>query len=217
MEQNRILHVCLACFYYDKMSYQENMLVKKHIEFGNNVCVVSFCDDMVEGKHIIREPGLYIGQFGETIYRLKTKKIKGIGRLNIFSRFSNYHIGLNEVLTSFKPNIIFVHGPQTKNVYEIIKYKKEHPSVVVFADNHADEINSKRNSKKISYFLKNIIYGKYARDLSTIVNKFWGTTPARCDFLINKYHVKSKIVGFLPTGVDETKLNIQGKKMAKIF
>ena len=217
MEQTRILHVCLACFYYDKMSYQENMLVKKHIEFGHKVSVVSFCNDMVDGKMIVRKPGLYYGQFGEPIYRLETKKSKGINRLNVFSRLSNYHIGLNDILNKIKPNIIFVHGPQTKNVYEIIKYKKNHPQVIVFADNHADEINSKRGNKHLHYLLKNLVYGKYARDLSKIVKTFWGTTPARCDFLIKKYHVKKEIVGFLPTGVDETKLTSQGKQNGRFL
>ena len=197
------------------MNYQENMLVKKHIEFGYKVGVVSFCNDMVDGKMIIRRPGLYCGQFGEPIYRLETRKIKGINRLNVFARLSNYHIGLNAILKDFNPDIIFVHGPQTKNVYEIIKYKKQHPNVIVFADNHADKINSKRGVSYLGYLLKNLVYGKYARDLSKIVKTFWGTTPARCDFLKREYHVKKEIVRFLPTGVDETKLNSQGKKDGK--
>lgn len=217
MEQNRILHVCLACFYYDKMSYQENMLIKKHIEFGYKVSVVSFCKDMINGEVVVRKPGLYYGQFGEPIYRLETKQVKGLKRLNPFSRLSNYHIGLNNVLDNFNPNIIFVHGPQTKNVYEIIEYKRKHPNVIVFADNHTDDINSKRDTKYLKYFLRNVVYGKFARDLSKIVKTFWGTTPARCDFLIKKYHVKRERVGFLPTGVDETKLSSQGKKDGQVL
>ena len=217
MEQNKILHICLACFYYDKMSYQENMLVKKHMEFGYKVNVVSFCDDMEDGKIVVRRPGLYYGQFGEAIYRLKTKKSTGIKRLNIFSRLSNYHFGLSEIISEFRPDIIFVHGPQTKNVYEIIKYKKRNQNVLVFADNHADAINSKRGSRKLSFIFKNIVYGRYARALSKIVVKFWGTTPARCDFLIKKYHVKRDKVGLLQTGVDEEKLSIQGKKEGRVL
>lgn len=214
MGKKRILHICLANYYYDKVSYQENMLVKKHIEFGYEVKVVSFCNDMVNGKVIVRKPGLYLGQFGEPIYRLQTKEVKGLDRFNLFAIFSNYHEGLFNILNEYKPNIIFVHGAQTKNVYEIIKYKKESPDVVVFADNHADRINQKRGikHKHLGYFLKNQFYGKYARDLSKVVKVFWGTTPARCDFLIKTYHVDSKKVSFLPTGVDEKKINQQGKR-----
>lgn len=217
MEQNRILHICLGCFYYDKMSYQENMLVKKHIEFGNSVSVVSFCDDMLDGKVITRKPGLYYGQFGEPIYRLKTKISRGVNSLNPFARLSNYHTGLKEIIEDVNPNIIFVHGPQTKNVYDIIKYKRKHPDVIVFADNHADVINSKRGNRFLGYILKNIVYGKYARDLSKITKIFWGTTPARCVFLEKKYRVKKSKIGFLPTGVDETKLNDQGKRNGRLL
>ena len=201
------------------MSYQENMLVKKHLEMGYDVRVVSFCDDMVNGKKVFREPGEYLGQFGEIIYRLKTKQNNSFEKINIFKRFANYHIGLVSILESFKPNIIFVHGPQTKNVYEIINYKKQHPNVEIYADNHADKINSKRSCSLLGYPLKNIVYGKYARDLSRVIKKFWGTTPARCDFLRKIYRVKKEIIGFLPTGVDEIKITeankVKGQELLK--
>lgn len=75
----------------------------------------------------------------------------------------------------------------------------------------------KRNGNYLKYLLRNTVYGKYARDLSKIVNIFWGTTPARCKFLIKNYHVNKGKVGFLPNGVDETKINSYGLRNGQIL
>ena len=70
------------------------------------------------------------------------------------------------------------------------KGQKTHKNVIVFADNHADFLNSATNwiSKNI---LHKIIWRYYAQMLVPYVKKFYGVLPARVDFLKEVYNIPS--------------------------
>ena len=79
---------------------------------------------------------------------------------------------------------------------------KKHPKVKVYADNHADFVNSAKNliSKHI---LHPVVWRYYAKKLEPYLIKCYGVTPLRCRFLSEMYHISRDIIEFLPMGVDD--------------
>ena len=106
------------------------------------------------------------------------------------------------MLVSEKPDIIFVHNTSFGDAKYVKKYMKEHPGTFLFADSHADWINSARNflSKNI---LHKIIWRHYTQMLLPYYQKVYGVLPIRCDFLYDVYSVPREKIELLPLGVDD--------------
>ena len=50
----RITHLCLACFFPDGFSYQENMLPKYHKKLGHDVSVVASLQTFDKNGNVIK-------------------------------------------------------------------------------------------------------------------------------------------------------------------
>jgi 1,2-diacylglycerol 3-alpha-glucosyltransferase len=210
-----IVHVCLTNFYIDGMNYQENIFVKKHLEMGFQVTVIASTNGLThENKPTTYNKGEFTGQFGERIIRVEPKR-KRNKFYGLFPwRFECIHPSIYHLLLQIRPDIIFVHGAQTKNVNDVIKYKKHFKTSKIFADNHSDWINNNFKSEPIKARIRAFFAGRYARRLSKVVEKFWGTTPSRCLFLTSVYHVNKNKVALLNTGVDEETMTEDSKVVA---
>ena len=58
----KILHCCLSCFYIDGYSYQENELIREHVQAGHDVLVLASTESFDETqKKTYLNPGEYIG------------------------------------------------------------------------------------------------------------------------------------------------------------
>lgn len=195
----KIVHLCLACFYPDFFSYQENMLPKFHKEMGLDVEVIaSFLGFDQNGKLSIKKelPSSYINEHGIKVTRLPYLLNNMVGfKLKSFA-------GLQEALDSASPNMLFIHGCQFINISTIVRYLKKHSNVITYIDNHADFSNSATNwiSKNI---LHKIIWRHYAQSINPFVKKWYGVLPARVDFLKNVYGLPADKIEFLPMGADD--------------
>ena len=194
----KILHVCLACFYIDNFSYQENMLPKYHKKMGYDVEIiastVSF-DEHGDGCNI--EPGIYDNEYRIKVTRLPYKK----GLTNKVGKFLRLYEGFKEALDKAAPDIIFVHGCQFCDIKIIVKYARSH-NVKIFVDNHADFSNSATNwfSKNI---LHKIIWKNCAHKIEPFTEKFYGVLPARVEFLKNIYKLPPEKCELLVMGADD--------------
>ena len=194
----KIVHLCLSAFFIDNYSYQDNLLPKYHVKMGHNVTMIAslftfneqgvgcYLDDYSEyednsGFHIVRLPYKF---------PVKINKI-----LRHYERFE-------EILDREAPDIIFAHNISFGDTTVIVKYLKKHPDVKVFADNHADFVNSAKNFLS-KYILHPIIWRHYAKKLEPYLTKCFGVTPMRCRFLKEMYHINPDIIDFLPMGVDD--------------
>lgn len=205
----KIVHLCLSAFFIDNYSYQENILPKYHVKFGHSVTVIAslfsfngkgegyYMDGYTEyddknGFHVIRLP-----------YKFPQK----------VNRTLRHYEGFSEVLEKEAPDLIFSHNVSYGDITVLIKYLKKHPEVKVYADNHADYINSAKNfaSKKI---LHPIIWRYYAKKLEPYLEKCFGVTPMRCRFLTDMYHINPNKVDYLPMGVDDDSIP---KDRQKVF
>ncbi|MCK5136213.1 MAG: glycosyltransferase family 4 protein [Bacteroidales bacterium] len=195
----KILHVCLAAFYIDNYSYQENMLPKYHKLMGYDVAVIaslmSFDED---GNFYYQDTAReYICSDGYRVTRLNNRK--PFTFLNkILRRYKNtYH-----AIDREEPEILFIHGCQFWDIRQVVKYLRKRKHIRVFVDNHADRINSVSNWFSWN-ILHKIIWKYCAKLIEPFTEVFYGVTPLRCDFLGEAYKISSKKIKLLELGVDD--------------
>lgn len=194
----KILHLCLGNFFIDNYSYQENLLTKYHVIMGYDVTVIaSLYSFSKEGEvTMLSGPSEYVNNNNVHVIRLAYKQPTRI------NKFLRRFIGLKEAIENEHPDIIFSHNVSYSDTTVVANYLKNHPNVKLFADNHADYVNSAKNwlSKHI---LHPIIWRHYAKVLEPYMSRCYGVTPMRCHFLKEMYHIRPEIVEFLPMGVDD--------------
>ena len=194
----KIVHLCLSCFYIDNYSYQENMLPKYHVKMGHDVTVIaSLVSFNKDGRACLLESASEHNDInGYKVIRLNYKSPNKIYK--VLRRYEAFY----KVLENEKPDIIFSHGVSMADNSVLKKYLKKHTNVKLYADNHADFINSATNflSKNV---LHKIIWRHYAKKIEPYLIKCYGVTPMRCRFLKEMYNINSNIIDFLPMGVDD--------------
>lgn len=207
----RILHLCLASFYIDNYSYQENLLPKYHKKLGFDVEIIASLVSFDESGNscLLPEESTYINENDIPVTRVNYKQ--GIGKLakilRVYSRTS-------ELLVKSNPDIIFIHGAQFLDIKKVVSYLKKNPDVIVYFDNHADFSNSATN-----WFSKNILHKILWRYCVNLIEpyskKAYGVLPARSKFLIEMYKIPEKKVEFLPMGADDDKINWEQKDVVR--
>ena len=207
----KILHCCLAAFYIDNYSYQENILPKIHKLQGHDVAILASTESFLENTRI--------GYLNPSSYHTKDNiPITRIPYINWLPHFLvrklRLYKGISEVLESYNPDIIFLHDCQFLSIVDIVKFAKHHPDVRIYVDGHTDFINSARNwiSKNI---LHKIIYKWCAKKIEPYVKKFWGVTPLRVDFFIDVYGINKSKVDLLVMGLDDSVVDFTKKEMIR--
>lgn len=194
----RIFHICLANFYIDNYTYQENLLPRMHKRLGHEVMILASTETYIKGKKLgYLEPSEYINEDGIPVKRLPYVSwlpAKAAHKLRIYP-------DVYKSIEEFHPDFIFMHDVQTLSMKSITKYVKDH-NIRMVADCHADFSNS-ANTFASRWLLHEMIYKPVVRRAEPTIDRFYGTLPARVDFLKNVYGLPSKKVDFLPMGVDD--------------
>ena len=196
----KIVHLCLSNFFIDNYSYQENLLTKYHVKMGYDVTVVASLVSFNSEGHIclLNSACEYINSDGVKVIRLPYKN-DILYRLN---RQLRRYKGVFKILLDEKPDIIFVHGTSFGDACWVVKYKKIYPKIKIFADSHADWVNSARNW--LSLNIKHKLLWRYTTSqLVNVSEKIFGVLPIRCEFLRQVYRVPEKKIEYLPMGVDD--------------
>lgn len=197
----KITHLCIASFFPDNFSYQENLLPKYHKSLGFEVSVIAGLASFDQnGKPILlKEASEYINEHELPVKRLQIKS------RHPFCQKLKWYCGIYEALISANPDIIFIHGCQFIGIGQVIKYLKKHPETKVFVDNHADFSNSAKN-----WFSKNVLHKVLwricAQRIKPYTEKFYGVLPARVDFLVNVYRLPKEKCELLVMGADDEKV-----------
>lgn len=206
----KILHVCLANFYIDNYSYQENVLPKMHKKMGLEVRILASTETFVGGKKLgYLKPSTYINEYGIEVTRLPYVKWllpKLARKLRIYPKVYEY-------LENYKPDIIFMHDVQFLSIKKIVKYAKNNPNVRIIADGHSDFSNSATNFIS-RHILHGIIYKKSIRKAEPYIERFYGVLPARVEFFKKVYGIPEQKVFFLPMGVDDDVAKKYGSEAA---
>lgn len=196
----KVLHICLASFYIDNYSYQENLLPIYHKKMGYDVEIIAslFNFDKNGIGYFEKKEKKYFTEDNIQVTRLEFETIPLAKRLRLYK--NTY-----EEIVKSSPDIIFIHGCQFLDIRKVYKYKKNHPDVKIYVDNHADFSNSARNwfSKNI---LHKIIWRYCAKKIESMTEKFYGVLPARVDFLNEVYKINSSKIELLVMGADDDKV-----------
>jgi glycosyltransferase involved in cell wall biosynthesis len=201
----RIVHCCLANFYIDESSYQENILAKTHKFHGHDVHVLASTESFnyrLETDYLAASD--YITSDGIPITRLPYLKWLPAPLMHKV----RWYPGVVEYLERVKPDLIFVHGVQFLSTRAIVAYKKKHPSVRIVADSHTDDINSGRSFFS-KYFLHKLFYRYCVQQLVPVTETFYGVLPSRVVFLQEEYGVPKEKTDLLVMGADHLAIDLE--------
>jgi glycosyltransferase involved in cell wall biosynthesis len=192
----KIVHICLCGPVTDGFNYQDNLISKYHVKLGHDVTLLA--SEWIwnkKGKLTLTNHKDYVNDDGVHMIRLPIK-------LGIINNRLKIYKGLYHTLEQESPDILFVHGVQFLDVFQVAKYAQKHPNVTVYVDNHADFSNSATTwlSKNI---LHKILWRICAHSILPYAAKFYGVLPARVDFLINLYHIPKEKCELLVMGADD--------------
>ncbi len=191
-----ILHCCLSCFYIDNYNYQENMLVREHVNAGHKVLVLASTENYdVEGKLCYTSPGRYIGTDGAEVLRLPYRRL---GPHALMKKVRAYP-GVYNQLCNAKPDVIIFHGTCAWDLLTVSLYKKNNPLVKIYLDSHEDFNNSAR-----TFISRNILYRLFYRPIIRMVmphvEKVLCVSIEAMDFIGDFIGCPSEKIEYFPLG-----------------
>ncbi len=195
----KIVHICLAGGYTEGLNYQENIITKYQALDGHEVSVLTTDHCYTEGVWgLCQTENDYKNSYGVHVIRLPFAYPLPYNVNRQIGRFK----GTMAVLEQLEPEVIFVHNIQFQDIRRIVQYKKRHPGVKVYVDNHSDFSNSARN-----WFTRNTLYRFWwkpcAKRMEPYAEKFFGVMPSRVDFLQNIYGIAPDKTDILLMGADD--------------
>lgn len=197
----KIFNICIGC-YTEGWGYQENVLPEYENKAGYDTIVFSsrnhypaYLEDTE--KRTIIERGCHYSFNGVRIYRYNTY-IHTTGLV-----FISTH--LLRTLLKEKPEIVFHHGTHM-SLLKCALYKLFHRKTVIFVDSHVDYINQSPN-RLWNYITRKCLLRVVCKITSPFIEKFYGVSPGRCDYLKEVYHIKASKVSLLPIGGDVDLVN----------
>lgn len=172
------------------------MISNQNKKDGNDVLVVASTETFINNKEIgYTQPGEYVNGSGIRIIRLPYKKYlphKLMCKIRVYPR-------VYKILDEERPDVILFHGPQSKELLTVARYKKNNPSIKLYVDNHADEGNSAKG-----IISRNLLHKCYYRSILQkslpFIDKLFYVTYDRKIFLEKYYGVPQEKMEFLPLG-----------------
>ena len=191
----RIVHVCLASHYTEGMNYQDNILPDVNSQDGHEVLIISDTQKYIDGKLVDTNEEEKTLKHNLKLIRINFDKI--------FTKFISEKIRkvkkLYNILENFKPDVILFHGMCAYELLTVSKYKKNHPSIKLYADSHEDFINSAR-----TFFSKNVLhrlfYKRIALKCLQYIDKVLYISEETRIFLHDFYEIPSEKLEFFPLG-----------------
>ncbi len=192
----KILHLCLAQFYIDGYSYQENILPKINKMDGHQVRIIASTETFIDNLNLgYVSPQKYVTEYGVDIERIPYKKV-----INAFVTHKlRIYPGLYNRICRFSPDVILCHELCFGSVGAVIKYKKENPRVKLYADTHAASYNSGQNWLSL-YVLHRGYYRHFVRRALPFLEKYFYIGEAERVFSVDNYGVPDKIMEYYPLG-----------------
>lgn len=189
----KILFVGLNSYYTEGLNYQDNSFCKVFLDEGHDVTYISNPEAYVDGVKTYVGASESIVENGVKLIRVDYKFDKYISKkLKIYKSIYKY-------LDDIKPDIIYCHGTQYCNIFEIVKYKLNNKNVKVYADTHTAYKNAKI-SNWYSFFLYNLYYKKLYKTIEPYLEKYFYVGIDEKQFSIDVYKAREELMEFLPLG-----------------
>lgn len=192
----RILHCCLSCFYIDGHGYQENELVRQHVEDGHDVYVIASTETFSsDGKLCYTRPSEYLGADGAPVTRLPYRKWLP----ERIMRKLRFNTGVYKAIARFRPDAILFHGACGWELRTVARYVERHPKTLFYVDSHEDWNNSAKGivSREL---LHKLFYGFVLRSVIPAVRKILCVSTETMDFVQQVYRVPASLLELFPLG-----------------
>lgn len=191
----KILHISLAGFYTENMTYQENILTQYNAKDGHETVILSVNFQWEEAQ-VVKTPVCdRVMEDGVRLIRLKY--------LNPDSHFTHQKIrrvkGLYPLLEQLAPDVILSHGLCYWSVLDVIRYKKNHPEIKLYADTHTAAYNSGTNWLSL-HVLHRVFYRYLTQKALPYLEKYFYITELSRQFSIQNYGVPESLMEFYPLG-----------------
>jgi glycosyltransferase involved in cell wall biosynthesis len=192
----KIVHFCLCGPYSDNWGYQENIISNYNKRDGHDVIIVASTEAYDNQQKIeYLPPSEYINENKIKVIRLPYRKL---APKKIMSKIRSY-LSVYKVLQNEKPDVILFHGPQSWELLNVAKYKKNNQDTKFFVDNHADDGNSAKGF--VSQNILHKVYYKYILQKSLpYIEKVFYVTYERKLFLEKYYNTPAEKMEFYPLG-----------------
>ncbi len=191
----KIVHVGLASFYTDGMTYQDNQLAKQNVRDGHQVLYISNAAKYVNGKVVETGYEDAVLSSGVRLVRLPYERVVNHFVSDKFRKVK----GLYKLLEDFAPDVILSHDLGYWSVLDVLRYKKDHPEVKFYADTHADAYTSGTNWLSL-HVLHRIFYHYLVQKALPYVEKYLCISDECRQFNIENYGVPGELTEFYPLG-----------------
>lgn len=191
----RILHIELAGFYNEGMLYQTNLLVRENIKDGNIVRIIS--SNYEWKQDIVLRVSSGISETAENAELVRVPYL-----------FSRKHFSLHKVraiknlyslIDDFRPDVILSHDLCYLSVFDVIRYKKKHPEVKLYADTHTAGYNSGLNWFSL-HILHRLFYRGLIQNTLPYLDRYFYIGESEKFFSIKHYGVPESIMEYYPLG-----------------
>ena len=194
-----IVHIAPCCVYNEGYGYQENLLPKHHAMLGHVVyLIVPFFEFQNGVKRLnLSLASDYINPFGVHVIRRAYKKYFSSKLTAFFS-----YIPVIDLLEDIRPDLIFFHSVVSKTLSDVFAYKKKNDKVHLLVDNHLDIYNAGfRNC--FTRFVRTRYFSSLCKKNASFVDRFYGVTPGRQDFLTQAFGIPPSKTDLLIMGADD--------------
>ena len=191
----KIAHIGLASFYTENMTYQDNQLTNQNVLDGHEVLVISNASKYRDGcvvdtgyEDLVLENGIRLVRlpYRKILHRALSDKIRAVR-------------GLYGILADFAPDVIMSHNLAYWSVLDVIRYKKDHPEVKVYADSHTAVYNSGRNWVSL-HLLHRGLYRYLTQRAIPYLEKYFYIGVSEREFSMEHYGVKPDMMEHFPLG-----------------
>ncbi len=191
----KVLHACLSNFYIDGFAYQENELVRTHVEAGHDVVVVASTETFDEQRRLTWvEPAEYVGTDGARVIRIPYRRWLPH---RVARKVRSYpHVAA--ILEREAPDVVFFHSVAAWELRTFATYQRAHPESVLNVDSHEDSINSARTPASRLFHRR--FYGPIVRSALDVISPVLCVTIQTMDFVHETYGVPRADLEFFPIG-----------------
>lgn len=211
----KIAHIGLACFFTEGMTYQDNYLSHYNALDGNEVLYVSNAAKYENGAVV--STGYEDKRLPDGVRLVRLPYVHVLNGF-VSDKFRKVK-GLYALLEDFSPDVILSHDLCYWSVRDVIRYKKAHPAVRLYADTHAAAYNSGTNWLSL-HILHRAFYRYLVRMALPYLEKFFYIGIGEKEFAMEQYGVPESLMEFYPLGgtllSDEDYAAIRAKRRAEL-
>lgn len=191
----KIVFIGLSSTFTPGLTYQDNELCRQTIADGHQVTYLSnpekfengeivstgYEDTILpDGMRLIRLPYC---KMGPDIITKKFRKVKGV----------------YEILEQTTPDVIFCHGTQYWSILDVVRYKKSHLNVKLYADTHTASYNSGTNWLSL-HVLHRCFYKYLTQKAIPYLDRFFYIGEGERLFALKNYGIPESLMEFYPLG-----------------